>query len=76
MIENIVVEIALFKLPLVEFPLASFLSVPDENRSESLHENFWGTDSSSVWNGSISSRVNARPIRTYLGTVPFGTVPV
>ena len=27
------------------------------------------------WNGSNSSRVNARPIRTSFGTVPFGTVP-
>ena len=35
-----------------------------------------GTDSSSIWNGSISSRLNARPMRTYLGKVPFGTVPV
>ena len=27
------------------------------------------------WNGSNSSRVNARPIRTSFGTVPNGTVP-
>ena len=75
------------QLSSVEFPLASFLSVPDENGSGSLHENFWfgfvrdllprwtssGTASGSVWNGSISSRVNVRPIRTVL--VRFHTEP-
>ena len=68
------------QLSSVEFPLASFLSAPDENGSGSLHENYlvrfradllsrWsssGTASSSVWNGSISPLVNARPIRTVL----------
>ena len=68
------------QLSSVEFPLASFLSVPVENDSGSLQENFWFgsvrdvisrmttscTASNSVWNGSISSRVNVRPIRTVL----------
>ena len=68
------------QLSSVEFPLASFLSVPDENGSGSYTITFWfgsvrdllsrwtssGTASGSVWNGSISSRVNARPIRTVL----------
>ena len=35
-----------------------------------------GTASGCVWNCSISSRANERPICVYLGTVPFGTVPV
>ena len=35
-----------------------------------------GTASGSVWNGSIRSRVNVKPIRTYLGMVQSGTVPV
>ena len=62
----------------------------NENRSGILHENSWerfqtapfshltrsGTAGGSALNGSISSRVKARPIRKYLGTVPFGTVPV
>ena len=34
-------EISHVKGLLVEFPLASFLSVPDENGSGSLHENFF-----------------------------------
>ena len=68
------------QLSSVEFPFALFLSVPDEYGSGCLHENFlirflaeptsrWtssGTASGSVWNGSISSHVNARPIRTVL----------
>ena len=59
------------QLSSVEFPLVSLLSALDENGSGSLHENFsrWtssGTASGSVWNSSISSRVNARPIRTFL----------
>ena len=82
MVENIVVEN--FPFLIVLSRVSPCLSVPDENRSGSLHENFrygskrdllsrWthlGTDSSSAWNGSINSRVNARPIRTYLGTAP------
>ena len=32
-----------------------------------------GTASSSIWSGSSRSRVNARPKRTHLGTVPNGT---
>ena len=35
-----------------------------------------GTSRGSVWNGSISSRVNARPIRTYTGTILLGTIPL
>ena len=68
------------QLSSVEFPLASFLSLHDENGSGCSHENFlvrfhaepfsrWtssGTTSGSVWNGSISSRVNVRPIRSVL----------
>jgi len=59
----------------VEFPLALLLRVLDGNGSGCVHENFlvrfhaWtrsGTASISVWNGSISSRVNARPISTVL----------
>ena len=68
------------QLSSVEFPKASFLNLPDETGSGCLHENFlvrfqaesfsrWtssDTASGSVWNGSISSRVNTRPIRTVL----------
>ena len=64
----------------VEFLLASFLGIPDENGSGCLRENFWfgsmwyllsrltssGTTSGSVWNGSISSRLNVKPIHTVL----------
>ena len=35
-----------------------------------------GTASGSIWNGSSRSRVNAKPKRTHLGTVPNGTDPV
>ena len=35
-----------------------------------------GTASGSVWNGAIRFRVNMRPIRTFFGTVPIGTVSV
>ena len=31
------------------------------------------TDSVPKWNGSTSSSVNARPIRTNFGSVPFGS---
>ena len=31
------------------------------------------TDSGSKWNGSKGSSVNARPIRTNFGTIPFGS---
>ena len=31
------------------------------------------TERGSKWNGSKGSSVNARPIRTNFGTVPFGT---
>jgi len=64
------------QLSSVEFAIASFLSVPCENRSGCLHENFkldskrevlsrLGIASRSAWNGSISSRVNTRPFLTF-----------
>ena len=40
-----------------------------------LQRNQKSKDSVSKWNGFCSSNVNARPIRTNFGSIPFGTVP-
>ena len=68
-----------------KFAFASFLGVLNENCSGCLSEEFsvrlqrkyaLSKASSSASNSSNSSSVNVRPVCTYLGTVPVGTVSV